>query len=66
MYSLLEREVQFVSQRDLQQAVAQDAQGNLRSFDVFYDEPARRVQGVLVWPGKAAVVLYHVCLGWLE
>lgn len=58
MYSLLEREVQFASQSDLQQAVAQDTQGNLRSFDVFYDQPARGVQGVLVQPGKAIVVLY--------
>lgn len=57
MYSLLQREVQFASQRDLQQAVAQGVQGHLRSFDIFYDQPAREVRAVLVWPGKAAVVL---------
>lgn len=43
-HSPLEREVQFASQCDLQQAVAQDLQGDLRSFGIFYDQPVRGVE----------------------
>lgn len=46
VYLLLEREVQFGSQRDLQQAVAQDLQGDLWSYGIFYDQPVRGLGGV--------------------
>lgn len=46
MYLLLERKVQFASQCDLQQAVAQDLQGDLRSFGIFYNQPEIGMEGV--------------------
>lgn len=39
MYLLQEREVQFAAQCDLQQAVAQNLQGDFWSLGIFYDQP---------------------------
>lgn len=52
-HSPLEREVQFAPQCDLQQAVAQDLQGDLGSFGIFYDQPVRGME--VAQPGEASV-----------
>lgn len=64
--SPLEREVQFVSQCDLQQAVTQDLQGDLGSFGIFYDQPVSRIGGVACVSGKAPVTAERVGQCWLE